>query len=216
MEPSVPNGWGSPAWSFLHGMTLDPLAPTTAKVAQKRLLQVLRCILPCPNCRASYRIFSRGLSAVEPEDVGEFVIHIHDSVNIKLEKDAANFPAESWLNYQIVRFAEEGYASYVEDMVFFLFVLAANYVPRFTKDTELEKYYREFFTLLPVAMSHRPWGATMASFLEAYPLKDSVLCGREDLFIWVYALYQAIYKANLEQWSQESIRGTVESLRKSK
>jgi len=231
MEPTHGKvSWGRPAWSFFHGMTLDPLASDSAKRAQKRLMEILCYILPCPTCRKSYRKFSRSLPLTNPEHVGDWLVEIHDCVNLKLEKPAASVPdpIEHWKNFQVAKFAnipevsdghekQVGYASYVEDMFFFLFTLAANYPLTWTQDTQVADKYREFFQTLPKAMMHRPWGRKMADYTSQRPLTNEILSsGREALMKWLYGIYLQvpIQGEQIEKPSFEVISKTMEMMRK--
>jgi hypothetical protein len=212
MKPTV---WGRPAWSFLHGMTLDPQAPASAKRAQKRLMEILCYILPCPTCQKSYRKFSQitlPLEKVDSKKIGDWVVEIHDCVNLKLDKPTASDPdpIQHWKNFQLKRFAREGYESYVEDMFFFLFTLAANYPLAWTRDTQVAEKYRDFFHTLPEAMAHRSWGRKMV------PLTEEILSGgRELLMKWLYGMYlaQPMLVAKDRKQSFETISKTMEMMR---
>jgi len=211
MEPTAGLvSWGRPAWSFLHGVTLDPLAKPPAKQAQKQLMDLLRYILPCPTCRESYRQFSKNLDQVPAEHIGDWVIDIHDRVNLKLDKPAADEPAAHWKDFQLHQFARNGYASYVEDMFFFFFTLAANYPLTWTQNTQVAEKYRDFFeTAAPTAMAHRPWGKSMQKYLESHPLD---LSGREELMQWLYGMFTAVMPA--PHPTMETIQETMALMRK--
>jgi hypothetical protein len=202
MEPStVPYGWGPSAWSFLHGMTLDPLATLENKKAQKKLLYALRCVLPCPTCRRSYRVISRDLDDVKSDEIADYVLKLHDKVNCKL--------------YQLSHFREMGYSSYVEDMFYFLFVVACNYPLNYTEDTNQKKWYQIFFEQLPLAINERKWGKTMEKYASRNPV-STALKSREKLVSYVYEMYQLVLPSQSEKYSLDSICKTIETIRKIK
>jgi len=211
MEPTDGQvSWGRSAWEFLHGVTLDPLAPASAKQAQKKLAYLLRYLLPCPYCRESYRRFSRDLDQVPAENMGDFFVEMHDCVNLKLEKQSALLPASAWAVIKLEEFREIGFPSYVEDMFFFLFTLAANYPLAFTPETQIEKHYRDFFQTLPMAMIHRPWGKIMHEYLKENPI-TTALAGRRELTKWLYGMYRRVVPDAKEF---ETIVRTMNKMRK--
>lgn len=216
MDPGGEYGWGRAAWTFLHGMTLDPTARRGEKEAQKKILELLKCVLPCPSCRESYTAFcNQSLSLCEPKHIGEYACQVHDRVNLKLDKPACEHPPEYWIAQQRHYFQQHGWHSYLEDMWYFLFVIAANYPTRFCLDTRISRKYREFFTTLPAALAHRPWGREMAEHMIKYPLDDAALSGRLALMQWLYSMYTAAANGKymvLQPW--DVIDRTMESIRR--
>ena len=166
---------------------------------------------------------ARNLDAVPAERIADFVLDVHDAVNIKLDKPAAVFPARAWKRYQMETCAEKGYGGYVDDLFFFLFTLALNYPVRFLRDTQLQRRYREFFDTLPQAMVHRPFGQTMARYMIDHPLRDEVeLDGREALFWWVYDMYRAVFDQRGKErqtagnriHDADTVRKSIEAMRR--
>lgn len=214
MEPStVPFGWGRSAWAFLHGVTLDPTAEKGNKKAQLKLLRALRYILPCPKCKRSYCVISRDLSDVHYDDVGDYVLKLHDKVNVKLDKENAKYPYTMWKKFKMSQLRENGYFSYVEDMFYFLFVLACNYPTQYTEETETQKWYLYFFQHLPLAMNQRKWGQTMEKFMRRNSLRHA-LKSREKLVEYVYQMYMLILPDESEKHSLDTICETIETIRK--
>jgi hypothetical protein len=150
--------------------------------------------------------------------IEDWVVDIHDRVNLKLDKPAAEAPAPEWKEFQLQYFSQASYASYVEDMFFFFFTLAANYPLVWTQDTHMAKKYGEFFHTLPKAMAHRPWGEKMAKYISSHPLNDQVLSGgRQALMEWLYGMYVAVLGPVRDGEKIESfktITKTMERMRK--
>lgn len=216
MEPSVvPFGWGRSAWKFLHGVTLDPLSEDENKKAQKKLLKALRHILPCPKCKRSYCVISRDLNEIDHKDIADYVLQLHDKVNIKLDKENAKYPWTMWKKYQLSQFREDGYFSYVEDMFYFLFVLACNYPTQYTEETEQQEWYGYFFQNLPLSMNQRKWGQIMEKFMRRNNLKQA-LRSRQKLVEYVYDLYVLVLPEENQITSLETICETIETIRKKK
>lgn len=121
-------------------------------------------------------------------------------------------PAYTWTTIKLKELSEAGFSSYVEDMFFFLFTLAANYPRAFTPDTQAEKYYRRFFQVLPETMRHRPWGETMREYLRENPLSErGPLTGRDQLMQWVHGMYTRVVP---DPKPLGVIRDTMEQMRK--
>lgn len=214
MNPSGTYGWGRSAWALIHGMTLDPLARRQQKVAQKRLLYLLQSVLPCPSCRISYQSYcNKSLASCELPFVGDYACQIHDRVNLKLEKEACSYPSDYWKLQQVANFEKGGWDSYVEDMWYFLFTLAANYPAQFALDTRVRDNVRAFFQTLPLALEHRPWGQYMKRYLQTHPLHDSVMATRKDFMQWLYEMYANSGLTASEVQSLEVIQRTMESIR---
>lgn len=183
-----PGQWGRSAWAFLHGMTLDPGAGPRERKAQRRLLQLLRTVLPCPACRDSYTTYCHP-ALQKCTDLGLFVCQVHDQVNLKLDKPAAKHGAKEWCRAQRAFFGEQGWDAYVEDMWFFLFAVAANYPRDFCLQTRMASRQRAFFQTLGTAMAHQPWGRQMQRYVQAHPLTDAIMSSRESLMRWLYGMY---------------------------
>jgi hypothetical protein len=178
-------------------------------------MTALQCVLPCPVCRESYQKYSRDkLPKVLPRDMGDFVVDVHDMVNLKLDKPAAEEPASVWKERQLTKFSRDGYASYVEDMFYFLFTVTANYPLAFTDRTTLAKHYEELFTQVAQAMSpHRPWGIQMTNYLALRPIGPTLEQGRNALMEWLYGLYRIVMPEN-QQHSLKTIQATMEKIRR--
>lgn len=217
MEPSTDLGWGRPAWTFLHGLTLDPTSGTKEKVAQKQVLKLLMTLLPCPTCRVSYQTYcSNTLGPCSLEDLGNYVCRIHDKVNLKLEKDTCNKDAEYWKTVQAKHFQDAQWSdeSFGEDMFYFLFAIVSNY-PKKWGGVRLPHKYVEFFTVLASALGHRKVGQCMQRYLKSHPLEEcNRLANRHHLTTWLYEMYQHC-RDSLEQIVPlKTIVATMESIRK--
>lgn len=210
MEPTKPPVfWGPSAWNFLHGASLDPLAGPTERLALVELAHTLTKVLPCPSCRKSYRkTFHRSFHdfSGDSHQVGDFFIHVHDCVNLKLDKPTSMLPPEFWKHYQLKRFMKRGFSSYLHDMFFFLFTVAAVYPDQYTAETKQMEWYRDFFHQVIQAVSHRAWGKRMGDYLKTFPVSTPLSTGRQALMRWVYEMYQATMR------DTESLFGPVPSM----
>lgn len=218
------NGWGRPAWAFLHAMTLDPSAGDEQRAAQKEVLRLLCYVLPCPTCRESYQEYCKilGLTQCRLDQLGDFVCNVHDKVNLKLNKPAKDFPADFW-KFQLLENPNEIDPSQkVFDMFYFLFAIAANYPARWAFGTQLSKHYQEFFTTLPRAINHTAIGKCMEEYIRRVPLTNLVLANRSRLTRWLYGMFsKCAYPSNGKDDlkgqgdvpSLEEITSTINSIR---
>jgi hypothetical protein len=77
--------WGPPAWRVLHG--LAAAAPDDVPT-WRRVVVALRACLPCIYCRQSFALISQPLPRGH---VAAWWWHVHELVNIKLEKPSLPF-----------------------------------------------------------------------------------------------------------------------------
>ena len=86
------NVWGPSAWTFLHTITFNyPEDPTEDdKRKYYNFFMNLKDVLPCKKCQAHYKenIQKYDLSdnLDSRQDLVQWLIYIHNEVNIKIEK----------------------------------------------------------------------------------------------------------------------------------
>lgn len=84
--------WGPPAWRILHGLAALLPARAADEPAVLRAwhacIRALRASLPCVYCRESFAYLSRPLPR---RDVDVWWWHVHELVNIKLNKPSTPF-----------------------------------------------------------------------------------------------------------------------------
>jgi hypothetical protein len=92
MEPNI---WGPPAWKFLHSITFQyPENPTDLdKQKYFTFFNSLKNVLPCPTCREHYggNFESIPIRLDNREDLIEWLIDIHNEVNLKDGKKAYSY-----------------------------------------------------------------------------------------------------------------------------
>jgi hypothetical protein len=86
---SNPKSWGSPAWVFLHCISLTyPKKPTVEERAEyKVFFESLVHVLPCPSCRVAYEKWIHE-HPIDPflssrKKLSEWVIDLHNDVNFR-------------------------------------------------------------------------------------------------------------------------------------
>lgn len=213
MEPSSVGGWGRPCWTLLHCLTLDPRASRDDRMNQKRALQALRAVLPCPTCRASYQDYCKSsLHECEPDMLGDYVCQLHDKVNLKLEKPAASKTWEHWKQERLEHFRANGWSCH-EELFYFFFVLAYNYPRRFARGSNVAAKHKAFYESIAHSFTHTNLGKCMASYVDNNALTDTVLSARVRLVSWVYDLYTACATMRPLQ-SLAKIESAMEAIRK--
>ncbi len=201
MDPQL---WGPSCWGFLHTITLDPRCKTQQCDAQKRLLVLLKKILPCQKCRRFYQEFVRD-NLEKCDNLGEFLCDLHQKVNVKLGKGTLR-SAEEWKKYYIDKYMLEGWNVYVDDLFYFLFTLAFNYPQDWAHTSQIAAAYAEFFTLLPQAIPSEKFQSCFELQIKLRPLQEEVLRTRQALVTWIYEIYKACVPAE-QQKSLEVIKG---------
>ena len=82
--------WGPRLWRFLHALSFAfPEKPTPEQVdAFHKLLDALKVLIPCPECRNHYCEYLGGSPA--PTNCGqnlrEWLVNFHNDVNVRLGK----------------------------------------------------------------------------------------------------------------------------------
>lgn len=98
--------WGPKLWNFIHACSFAfPQNPTPEeKKAFTGLLDSLRVLVPCPDCRNHYTTY---LDKVPPpvdcgEELQKWLIDFHNNVNARIGKDVVS-PSEVFEKYKAVR-----------------------------------------------------------------------------------------------------------------
>lgn len=173
MEPTA---WGPPAWNFLHGLVAEQTSDQACG-AQRRILQVLRELLPCTKCRVNYVEHTRSLPQCAENQLAHFVSNLHNQVNAKLNKPV--FPADF---YPPVKQDD----AFVENMFYFLFVLAHMYPKHFAFGTRHAKNMQTLLEQIPLALPHH---SPVVRCMASHPLKHTTFGNRKSLMSWLYQMY---------------------------
>ena len=94
MEPNI---WGKHAWIFLHSVSMNyPDNPTNDdRKNYKNFFENLRFILPCEVCKKHYSKHIQGKpiehSLHSKKKLVEWVIEVHNQVNISLNKPTMSY-----------------------------------------------------------------------------------------------------------------------------
>lgn len=87
-----PNVWGPPMWDLLFTLCFKCDAPTCSETLIG-VLDALEVILPCPDCRRSYKKHRQMLQSTSSQEmpIAKWLWKIHDMVNAKLGKICISF-----------------------------------------------------------------------------------------------------------------------------
>ena len=218
--------WGGPGWCFLHGIPMCYPEELTVKQADEiiEFLELLKDILPCKYCRASYADFLVELPPrefIEQPPAGyrprsrlalsRWLHEIHNKVNDKLEKprdqdflkSCCRLAGMGKLDAQTVR------RQWCNALWDFLFTVAWNYIREPWRETAL----RRLFELLPRVLAGCPAGKQLQECLSKTPLSEQALESLDNMKQWIYQLRSGCAAACGEPSSFEEIDVLYESWR---
>jgi len=167
-------------------------------------LVLLRDVLPCKYCRASYKDFIRGLDPAAfltspPAEFGyapnsrlalaRWLFEVHNLVNRKLEKPIPDDFTKKCCSLPWTKGLHEKDAKKVWESALWdvLFTIAWNFHPEPWRQKALLK----LFDLLPKVMAGCPMGERLARCLERNPLAPSHMDNLESIKAWLYKIRQA-------------------------
>lgn len=134
-----PKQWGPYIWYFCHKLTFYYLNHTSEYQKKKEILHYfflfLGKILPCLPCRVFYQQYVKEdppEKRNDPSDLARWVIHLHNTVNMKLKKPSVSYQ-EAYLRY------------YLSDCNHKLLFQAVHYISQWTKDTSWFLLMKEIF-----------------------------------------------------------------------
>lgn len=184
--------WGPPGWNFLHCLPLcssDQWSPE-----EKRqwidFFDLLRLILPCKYCRASYQKFIADDPLQASLDSGSAAGHcqvgmarwlwtLHNKVNLKLDKQqCAEFFSKCCQLNQRPDVWEDNFWKFVLTIVW-------NYKP---EDWRTDAY-RRFFGIIPTVLARTPLGQRLNQCLNKHRLSSADLANSESLKQWGWSLW---------------------------
>ena len=106
------NQWGPKLWDFLHACSFAfPDNPTPEQTqAFEKLLEALRVLLPCPNCRQHYNEFIEENPA--PATCGvqlqKWLVDFHNDVNERLGKPRMSLDSVKENYDPLMQFSDTG------------------------------------------------------------------------------------------------------------
>jgi len=187
--------WGNRCWVFLHGLPacFDEMIEPEKEKKLIEFLVLLRDILPCKYCRASYKTFLEELhpqTFLEHPPLGykehsrlalaRWFFDIHNKVNEKLEKPIS----KSFLKTCCTTsqdFRKEWILSFWD----MLFVIIWNYMPneKWRKDALLQ-----FIALLPEILKGCPFGRNLGKCISQHFPDAHDLASLDGMKMWAYRL----------------------------
>jgi hypothetical protein len=188
--------WGNPGWRFLHCLPLC-CADNPSEQERRVLLEfvaLLREMLPCKYCRASYSDFIKADPLAAHLDnprfgghcqlaVAHWLYELHNKVNKKLDKEKCiDFYGKCCKLDNNVLDWERGFWDFILAIVW-------NY-----KNEQWRKAaYERFFTLLPRVLQRCQLGKSLGSCLATNQLLPQHLGSTDALKHWAWTLWQACH-----------------------
>lgn len=188
------SSWGPRTWVYTHTVAQN-YSPKDKNI-YKDFFVILKDILPCKYCRASYSEFVKELPIDgflgSKEDLTYWFYLIHNKVNDKLRNQGfihTRNPSFKCIYKKYDRILSKADDPKAGDcMWYFLHAVSFNYDPALHQNPQ---DYARFFTLVGQTMPYPEIKPIYNDMLNKYPITNYLSCC-ESLSDWVYNIHKTI------------------------